>query len=169
MGPWLETFLGQELFHVNGGEVEKGLTETGYRARYIAQAIRRLDGCGIQAVGSTSRADMAREMAQAECLAYPCDPIRWTEGFSVTTLEGCASGAVPVISKADALGSIYAGLPTLIDVPLRENVQAFTDGVVRVLTDEPYAEHAREVGRAIAERHAWPKLTEQLEELINGY
>lgn len=167
MGPWLQTFLNQENFVING-EVEKGLVETGYRARYIARALELLRSEGVEAVGSVSRQEMAREMSEAQCLAYPCDTIRFTEGFSVSTLEGCASGAVPVVSGCDALGSIYGELPTMVPAPIRDHGREFVDQVERVLQDDEYRSKAVDVGRAIADRHRWDVLAERLEGIINA-
>lgn len=161
MGPWLDTFLGHDEIHMQRGEVERGLTETGYRARYVSLALDRLSGLSVTRAGSVSRDEMAREMSQAQCLAYPCATIRFTEGFSVSTLEGCASGAVPVIMPADALGQIYAELPTIATT-----LEAFTENVIRVLTDPAYAAIATATGARIADQHQWTTLTNRLENII---
>lgn len=161
MGPWLSTFLGSDEIHMQNGRAELGLTETGYRARYVSLALERLSGLGVTRVGSVSRDEMAREMSQAQCLAYPCATIRFTEGFSVSTLEGCASGAVPVIMPADALGQIYEELPTI-----SPTLEAFTENVIRVLTDPAYAAIATAAGARIAAQHQWSTLTARLENII---
>ena len=166
MGPWLQTFLHQENFVING-EMETGLVETGYRARYIARSLELLRSEGVEAVGSVSRREMAREMSEAECLAYPCDTIRFTEGFSVSTLEGCASGAVPIVSACDALGSIYGELPTMVPAPIRDHGSRFIDQIELVLQDDVYRAEAQRIGRSIAERHRWDVLAERLEGIIN--
>jgi len=161
MGPWLNTFLGSPEIHTIRGQLERGLTETGYRARYVALALDRMTGLGVERVGSVSRSAMAREMSKAQCLAYPCSTIRFTEGFSVSTLEGCASGAVPVIMPADALGQIYEELPTIAP-----SLEAFAENVIRVLTDPVFAAQATAAGESIAARHQWSTLSARLEEII---
>jgi glycosyltransferase involved in cell wall biosynthesis len=82
----------------------------GTRARYINECLNRLGRNGengvhlIDAIGNTQ---MAEELSQTSVLAYTCEPIRFTEGFSVTIMDACAAGCIPVISDVDALGNLY--------------------------------------------------------------
>jgi glycosyltransferase involved in cell wall biosynthesis len=172
LASWINTFLSGPEHHMPHGRFEPGLTETGYRARYINLALERYGWMDIELVGSVSREEIAREMSQAECLAYPCDPIRWTEGFSVTTMEGCASGAVPVITSADAMGHIYRELPTVIPHPIRfrdsDRLQEFADRVIRVMNEPEFRAEAVAAGKSIAAQHTWELLGDDLEEIIRG-
>ncbi len=77
------------------------------RALYIEEALRRLEGHGVELFDSVSRERVEQEMGEAQVLAYPCDTVRWSEGFSCTVLEACAAQACPVITDCDALGNIY--------------------------------------------------------------
>jgi glycosyltransferase involved in cell wall biosynthesis len=143
---------------------DPGIQECGQRARYIELALARMKHLDVVAVDSVSRQDMAREMAEAEVLAYPCDTIRFTEGFSVTTLEACAAGAIPVINPVDSLGHIYGELPSA------SGVGAFHDRVCAAL-DSSHANvrwqnECREIAKKIAARHEWPVLAERLESIV---
>ena len=159
MNEHLKTFGQQELFIIRD-QIERGLTEIGYRIRYIQRALELYKRFDVENVGSVSRQQMALEMSEASVLAYPCDTIRFTEGFSVTTLEACAAGAIPVVRGVDALPEIYGELPYFVPKDAR-----FSDKVVAALTDE-HPEHARAVGYRIAQRYTWPSLAEKLEEII---
>lgn len=141
-----------------------GIQECRSRAAYIELAIARMQHLDVTAVGSVSRSDMVREMSEAEVLAYPCDTIRFTEGFSVTTLEACAAGAVPVLRGVDALPEIYGSLPSMY-TPGHDSPW-FVGLVENALTNEKFAASCRDAGYAIAERHAWPVLAERLERMI---
>lgn len=68
-------------------------------------------------------------LARCAVLAYTCDPILPTEGFSVTTVEAAAAGCVPLVSNVDALGTIYPGLAYL-PRPSKANISAWVDAIV---------------------------------------
>jgi len=82
----------------------------GNRARYIAECFSRLGVNGENGLflhGNVSNKQMQEELAKSTIMLYPCDPVNWTEGFSVSTMDACANGCVPMITGVDALGSIY--------------------------------------------------------------
>lgn len=135
------------------------------RAHYIRDVLPKLRAYGVELVGSTSRRRMAREFSEAMVLAYPCDPVVFTEGFSVTTMEACASGTVPVISSADSLGQIYEGLP-MVPAPPSKHMGDFVDHVVRGLTNPAWRAAVTSTARELASRHAWPVLAELLESIL---
>jgi len=168
MSEHLKTFGHQELFVLNDGRgqpvVERGLTEIGYRIRYIQRALELYKRFDVENVGSVSRERMAVEMSEAEVLAYPCDTIRFTEGFSVTTMEACAAGAVPVIRGVDSLSEIYGDLPSCL---ADTNQRKFISAVCMALDNtEGFADDCRSIGSRIAGQHTWPILAEKLEEII---
>jgi glycosyltransferase involved in cell wall biosynthesis len=97
LAPWLQ----RTLLHPD---------EVGRRARYIEAALARLsEGFGVTVVDLVPNAQMARELQAATVLAYPCDPVRYTEGFGCSVLDAAAGGCVPVISEADALPEVHKG------------------------------------------------------------
>jgi glycosyltransferase involved in cell wall biosynthesis len=128
-----------------------------------AAILRGLLLSGVTVVGGVSRNEMVKELAEAELQLYPCDPIDFTEGFSCSTLESCAAGALPILMDSDAMRQIYgSACPT---AP-RGDLSAWTTLALRALTVPPWAERQREKARALAATFAWPLLAKQLEEAI---
>ena len=134
------------------------------RANYIDRALKVLKG--VTVVGSVSRRQMYRELAVASAVAYPCDPIAWTEGFSCATMEACAAGAVPIISTADALGQIYRGATPMVASPAWQHMTRFRELVIQALTDEPWRSAWEERGMQRAAAHDWESLAKELEAVI---
>jgi len=131
------------------------------RALYIEEALRRLSGpeWSVTVCDSVDRVTLARELAQAEVFAYPCETTSWSEGFSCSTLEACAAEACPIITDCDAFADVYRSLDP---VPVG-NWQDWRDRVILALTD---AEFRREMnGRAknLAEGLTWKRHAKQLE------
>ncbi|HEY3499511.1 MAG TPA: hypothetical protein VGK73_32700 [Polyangiaceae bacterium] len=138
------------------------------RANYVEECLRRfreMGGLGVTLRDSVSRETIEREMAQAECLAFPCDTTTWSEGFSCATLEGCAARACPVITDCDALAGVYGGaLPVVYRVG---DWQArFRDEVIRALTDSVYREEVNAKAHAFALEHTWKRTAERILEEI---
>ena len=172
-----------------GPNVHPDLLEIAQRKRYIRYAMGKLSGerWGVEHVGSVSRERMRAEFEKGEVLAYPCDTIRYTEGFSVTTMEACASGCLPIITDVDALGQIYGGavpmahmsLPMSVglsdgtshDVPGGFTVATkhhFLDLVTAGLTNPEWRADQAGLCRMLAEQHAWPVLAARLEAILLG-
>jgi glycosyltransferase involved in cell wall biosynthesis len=135
--------------------------EHGCRVRYIQAALGRLKN--VEVVGSISRNRMKRELSEAMVLAYPCETISYSEGFSVSTLEGCASGALPIIAGCDALDDVYKGVLPMVPHPARKHTAMWRDLVIKALTDEPWRARKVAVARDFALRHHYPDLAAELE------
>jgi len=127
------------------------IEENRQRAIFIDEALRRLGDpkWDVEVVGPVSRVGIEQAMDEAECLAYPCDTLRWSEGFSCTTLEACAAKAEPVIWDCDALGDIYR---QSIQVWPRGDLVSFVTGVVAALNGSLRHDDA---AREFAESHTW--------------
>jgi len=111
----------------------------GARARHIMKRFKQLGENGengLYLVGPVPNMEIAKELSSAKILAFPCATIRFTEGFSISTLDGCAAGCLPVISDADALGSIYRGSAVVIDGPPRDRIAEWVDVISRLLSHE---------------------------------
>lgn len=130
------------------------------RALYVEEALRRMEDpkWGIDACGSVSRERIEREMCEAQVLAYPCDTIRWSEGWSCSTLEGCAARACPVLLPCDALGDVYrdAGIVT------EATLEAWREAVILALRDPAHRDAINSKARAFSELHTWKHTTEML-------
>lgn len=151
-----------------GSGVSRDIAEQVRRARYIREALRRLDGHGIELLHSVSRNRIVSEMSEAEVLAYPCDTVNWTEGFSVTLMEACSAGTVPITTDVDALGSIYGGHVPVIKSPVGDRLDEFSDTVIRALTDRAFRGSVSDRAHGLADQHKWPDIAARLELLIAG-
>lgn len=138
------------------------------RAQYTDNALNVLTKHGVRVMGATSRAQLAKDLSETEVLAFPCDTVTWTETFSCATLEGCAAGALPVISDVDAFAEIYGEHVPMVKAPAIENAAEWRELVIRALTDKPWADAWRSKARALAEAHAWPLLAEKLDAVVSG-
>lgn len=145
---------------------DPSIQEQRRRALYIREALRRLDGHGVELVDCVSRVQIDREMSEAQVLAYSCDPVSWTEGFSVTLMEACAAGSCPVTTAVDALPEIYGEHVPMVRVPVRDHIGDFSDIVVRALTDDSYRSGVNVKARELALRYTWASLAERLEGII---
>jgi glycosyltransferase involved in cell wall biosynthesis len=136
------------------------LEQLRYRALYIEEALRRMGGdYGILVHDAVSRREIARALSEAEVLAYPVDTIAWTEGFSCSTLEGCAARACPVIFDTDALGDIYRD--AVRPVP-RGNIKQWRHRVIEALTEPKVREATNDRAEAFARKHTWTESTKTL-------
>lgn len=140
--------------------------ELHFRALYIKEAVRRLASHGVEHYKAVSRIRMAQEFGEAECLGYPCDPVRYTETFCVTALEGCGTGAIPVLTNADALGDIFGGHVPMVDSPARHHIDEFTGFVVKALSDKAFQDEWRLKGSVFAKGMTWKESAVRLEIVI---
>lgn len=133
------------------------------RALYINEALTRMlampGQCGVTVRDSVSRETIEAEMAQAECLAYPCDTIRWSEGFSCSLLEGCAAQACPVTLETDAFPDVYGGVVPMVD---RRCITEWGDLVIRALKDAAWRAEVNERCAKFAAEHTWRHTAEKM-------
>jgi len=137
--------------------------EHGRRASIIRDLIK---SDGVEYVGSVSRARMAQEYSEAKLLTYPCDPTSYTEGYAVAIMEGCASGAVPVISDVDALTEIYGGVCPMVESPAHEHIEKWTNLTIEMLVNEDKYSHYQKLGWAHSEKFSYSVLVKDLERII---
>ena len=135
------------------------------RALYVQEALARLSDpkWGITLRDSVSRETIEQEMAQAEVMAYPCDTLSWSEGFSCSLLEGCAARACPVTTDCDALGDVYGEALPLVrrnDRDTAEWVREWRQTVITALQVQALRDGINEKARAFAERHTWRLVAE---------
>lgn len=145
-----------------GGPFHPHIVEMAQRIRYCRSALERLGPLGVTHVGSVSREQMTREWSEAAVFAYPCDPVAFSEGFSVSSLEAHASGTVPVLWAADCLGGIYGESGCLM-LP-RGDLSRWTAAVISALRG--LEAHRLPLCRQFAKEHTWAHSAKQLETLL---
>lgn len=162
--PWLQSV--RDLWY------DQGLRQwysIGFRARYVEEALRRIGRAGengVTLVGPISNVDMAKELLQTELLVYPCDTVRWTEGFSVAIMDACAAGAVPIISDVDALGGIYSGAAHVVPGRPQSRDQRWIEAIVHGLVDPGWRIEARLRAFGLAQLHDRSFIAAQTEALL---
>jgi glycosyltransferase involved in cell wall biosynthesis len=109
---------------------------------------------------------MARELRQTVVFAYPCDPVRFTEGFSAAVLEACAAGCVPIIAGVDALPEIYWGAAHVISGNPGAQGKKWVDAICLALTDGGFAAEIRQGAQARAREFSRAKVAARWEDLI---
>lgn len=144
----------------------RGEHEMAKRFRYVALAVKKLQGHGVFHHRSVSRHEMAKVLSSARLLAYPCDPVRYTEGFSCTTLEAAAAGCLPVLCGADALGEIYADYVPMVPAPYRDHKIAYGDLLEKYLRDDGAYEVARRKARQLGKVYDWTEVGRRLQSVI---
>lgn len=130
-------------------------SEMGARARYIGEALTRFGRKGENGVtlhGPVANNKMAEALCNAQVMPYTCDPITFTEGFSVSTMDACALGCIPIISDVDAIGDIYKNVAYVIEGPVRQRKTQWVDAIVRAMTDKTFASAIAKRTRIFAER-----------------
>lgn len=144
--------------------------EVGRRARYIEEVLPRLAVHGVEVVGPVANARMALELRSAAVLAYPCDPVRYTEGFGCSVLDAAAGGCVSVISNADALEEVHMSAGFVIrGRPVGEGVPKWVGLIAKLLTFPGGAQPDWQAKMAAhAASHSRQKITDQWETLIRS-
>lgn len=146
-------------------------TPIGARARYIGECLDRLgrDGeKGVTLVGAVPNVKLAEELARTEILPYTCDCVTFTEGFSVSIMDACAAGAVPIISDTDAIGDIYRGVASVIPGKPGDHIEAWVKEIKKVTTDEEYRQVLINRARKFAVRFGRTQVAKLWEILITN-
>jgi glycosyltransferase involved in cell wall biosynthesis len=124
------------------------------------------DGDGVTLVGPTPTRKMMQTLCETRVLAYPCDPLRFTEGFSVTVLDACAAGCVPVISGADALMELWWNAAHVIPGKPAEKKDRWLDALVLALNDDDFASEVRVSAKARARELTRGRVAEVWERML---
>jgi glycosyltransferase involved in cell wall biosynthesis len=142
--------------------------ELGQRSRYVLEAIRRLKNYDVFVHESVSRKRIIEEMSTSEVLAYPLDPIHYTETFGVTVLEACASGVVPVLCTSDAFGELWGNVSETVLPPYTEHKEEFIDKTVKLLNDDEYRANMSIKCVRESQKFDWSVLSKNLNECIES-
>jgi glycosyltransferase involved in cell wall biosynthesis len=117
---------------------------------------------GVTYHGGVSRARVNTAMLQAKVLAYPCDPIAPTEGFSMTTLEGWAAGCQVLVTDADALQELWGHRDGITCLPLPIDDDLWVNQIVKGLQAD-----AKPGRREVPEELTWPYIAHKWVEVFN--
>lgn len=140
----------------------------GHRAKIITNALDKLEGKGVHLHGFVSNVEMARQLRSAVALVYPCEPTTFTEGFSIATIDAAAAGAIPIISDADALGSLYQGKVVVINGVPSTRKQEWISTVNRVLSDAAYRAEVSATASEFVKQFDRKKMCEKWEVFLEG-
>ncbi len=151
-----------------GGPYHHHIQEMAQRIRYMKDAIKKLKDLGVEHVGSVSREQMVKEWNEASVFAFSTDTVAFSEGFSVSTLEGHASFTVPVLTSCDCLGGIYKDSGcSMIEAPVQDHLKEFTDAVIRGLKDKEHADAVIAKCRDFAANHTWKQCAYKINKLVD--
>lgn len=135
--------------------------EMSQRLRFCNEMFKRLDGKGVKHHKSVSKTEMVEVFRSSQVLAYPCDPVSFTEGFSVTTLEAAVAGCLPVICGSDALQSIYENYVPVVKAPYSTNKQQYIDTIVEMLLDRETYINARSKALELSLVYNWSSILDR--------
>lgn len=86
--------------------------------------------------GGVGRLELAAALMQGKVLAYPCDPVAPTEGFSMTTLEAWIAGCTVILSDADALQELWGEREGITCLPLPIDDDLWVSRIITALAKE---------------------------------
>ena len=145
-------------------------SEAGIRGRYVVDRLNR-SMPNVFVHGAISPKELAKELATSDVMLYPCDTIRFTEGFGVAVLDACASGVVPVLTDCDALSEIYKNSGAIIieKGDSREWIDRFRDEAIRLLSTPQEIEQRRNQVMAFAGERTWSLAAHKWQNMIERY
>lgn len=143
-------------------------SEVGNRAMYVVNKINDLKNHGVVLHGAVPPEQLASELAKSDVMLYPCDPIKFTEGFGVAVLDACRAGVVPVITDADALGEIY-GMSGAVVVSRngdRRWTDCFLEASLRLLGSEEEKAERRKSVQMFSKKYLWEEVATMWQSMI---
>lgn len=124
---------------------------------------------GLTVLDPLPRAELLRELREAQVFAFPCSCVLPSETFSLSLME-CARMGIPIVlAPADALESIYAGSVLMTPAPVEEHLPEFTDAVVAMLTDPAMRLEYQARGLALAAPFTFERQADVLDAIIQKH
>jgi len=150
-------------------DVKNSSSESGVRARYIGKCLEKLGRNGengVTVVGPVPNMQMAKVLAQTEIFPYTCDCMSFSEGFSVSTMDACAAGAIPIIADTDAIGDIYADTAVILPPKPLQHIAKWVTTITDLMNDNPARLQIIKRTRKFAASFSRQLIAKQWEKLI---
>lgn len=139
------------------------------RAQIVEKTIQTMGSKGENGLfvhGPVPTMTMAKELLASSILAYPCDPVRFTEGFSISIMDACAAGCFPIISDADALPDVYTGAVKFVRGKPSEKKKEWTEAIINALTFTTQSDARRYAAKAFSSNFTRQKIAKLWESYI---
>lgn len=135
------------------------------RSQYCLEALGRLGSQGVKLYGSAGRSEVAKVLASAEFLAYPSDPVTFTETFGVSVLEAMSAGCTPILCASDALEELWCGPAPYVRWPYPGD-DVYLALLLEFMRDKKLTEEVAGLCRNHALRYRWEALVSALEAFL---
>lgn len=161
LGAWLEDMR-------NVPEDREGMKENKRRAQLIERGLKATEAMGVTIRDAVSREQIQIEQDKAEVMAYPCDTMIWSEGWSCSTHEGCVAKSCPVITDCDAFAEVYRDVVPMASMG-RENWRAeWRDTVIAALLNPSFRADVNERAHAWAKQRTWESTAKMMLQQIEA-
>lgn len=101
------------------------------------------------------RPDLIALQLSAQVMAYPLEPRRPSDFFSMAVLEAMAAGTPVVVSDADSMRELWNDAAVVLPNPLR--LSAWHEAISDLLRDRNRWQHYSDAGRKLAETYTWDR------------
>ena len=138
------------------------ILNTTERGLEIKRRLAHLGGQGVFVHGGVNKVELESFMLQGSVLAYPCDPVTPTEGFSMTILDAASYGMNVLTTDADALPELWSNLPGVTILPLPVTDQLWAKQILEGLK-QPHR-----IPKEIPDVQTWSYLATKWEKAITA-
>lgn len=130
-----------------------------------ARALARPFGDRVAFAPTSSRNYVLRDLANAACFAYPCDPPRPCECWPMSVTDALATGVPVVLAPDDGIDVLFSGgvLPTLgIKLHPDKWLEFFVEAVSTVLSSDLLANRASHMALGWVRPHTFARSVDAL-------